>query len=265
MTGVASRDELIAHLVRTKIAGEVATPRQSNLKHYHLLAQRDPYYLLGMTFAGAWTFSEVLALMVKRCGVSPDYRHLRGQDTIDPELTVGALDAMAERIRAAARPGVRVLLATGHPDGLLDVYQSLAAGLVRAGCTLLTPAEGWTYRDPFAYGPSRRTLVYRDGVGVVTDGRRDRHSHAPEPMQAILAELPRDGWPDLVIADHGLAGAAGEAGVPTVGFADCNDPGLFVGEAEGKIAVSVPLDDNVLPAHYLPMTGYLLAHAGLLG
>jgi len=33
---------------------------------------------------------------------------------------------------------------------------------------------------------------------------------------------------------------------------------LFVGEAEGKIAVAVPLDDNVLPRHYGPLTTYLL-------
>jgi hypothetical protein len=31
-----------------------------------------------------------------------------------------------------------------------------------------------------------------------------------------------------------------------------------VGEAEGKIAVAVPLDDNVLPRHYNPLTSYLL-------
>jgi hypothetical protein len=36
-----------------------------------------------------------------------------------------------------------------------------------------------------------------------------------------------------------------------------------VGEAEGDIAVSVPLDDNVAPHLYAPMTGYLLAYAGL--
>lgn len=61
-----------------------------------------------------------------------------------------------------------------------------------------------------------------------------------------------------MIADHGWAGAAGEAGVETVGFADSNDPALFVGEAEGKIAVAVPLDDNVLPRYYAPLTAYLL-------
>jgi hypothetical protein len=60
------------------------------------------------------------------------------------------------------------------------------------------------------------------------------------------------------MADHGFAGAAGRAGIPVVGFADSNDPALFVGEAEGDVAVCVPLDDNVLPQLYEPMTAYLL-------
>jgi hypothetical protein len=66
-----------------------------------------------------------------------------------------------------------------------------------------------------------------------------------------------------VVADHGWAGAAGEAGVDAIGFADCNDPALFVGEAEGKVLVSVPLDDNVAPHLYAPLTAYVLQHASL--
>jgi hypothetical protein len=66
------------------------------------------------------------------------------------------------------------------------------------------------------------------------------------------------------MADHGWAGAAGQAGIDTVGFADCNDPALFAGEAEGKIAVAVPLDDNVLPHHYAEPIAYLLARSELI-
>ena len=52
----------------------------------------------------------------------------------------------------------------------------------------------------------------------------------------ILAALAEDGQPppDLVVADHGWAGAAGEAGIDAIGYADCNDPALFVGEAEAR-------------------------------
>ena len=85
-------------------------------------------------------------------------------------------------------------------------------------------------------------------------------------MRAILEEVRVNSgvWPDLVIADHGWAGAAGQAGVATVGFADCNDPALFAGEAEGKVRVVVPLDDNVPPHYYTPLTVYLLARSGLI-
>ncbi len=38
-----------------------------------------------------------------------------------------------------------------------------------------------------------------------------------------------------------------------------------MGEAEGRVAVSVPLDDNVGPHLYAPVTAYLLAAAGLDG
>jgi hypothetical protein len=74
-------------------------------------------------------------------------------------------------------------------------------------------------------------------------------------MQAVLAVGAR---PDLVIADHGWAGAAAEAGITTIGLADTNDPAMFVGAEEGKVAVAVPLDDNVAPAHYLPLAEHLV-------
>ena len=84
-------------------------------------------------------------------------------------------------------------------------------------------------------------------------------------MRAALADLAASGEPppDLVVADHGWAGAAGQAGIDAVGFADCNDPALFVGEAEGRVRVCVPLDDNVMPHLYDPLTAYLLDRAGL--
>ena len=42
--------------------------------------------------------------------------------------------------------------------------------------------------------------------------------------------------PDLVVADHGWAGCAGQYGVDSVGYADCNDPALFLAEAEGNVS-----------------------------
>jgi hypothetical protein len=46
--------------------------------------------------------------------------------------------------------------------------------------------------------------------------------------------------------------------VDAIGFADCNDPALFVGEYEGVVRVAVPLDDGLDPAVYSPLGGYVL-------
>ena len=61
------------------------------------------------------------------------------------------------------------------------------------------------------------------------------------------------------VEDHGWAGAAAEAGIETLGMADCNDPALFVAEEEGKPIVTVPLDDNVPPHLYDPLSAFVTA------
>jgi hypothetical protein len=261
-----TREELRAQLLASRIAGDVATSRENNLGNFVRLSRREPPYLFGLELDGVWTPGDVLALMAQRCGVSPDPEHTRGQDRIDPERTIERLDAMAVRLRAAARRRERVLVATGHPVGLRPTHTAVARGLRRSGCTLLTPATGWQHPPGTDYGGTGAELRYLDDVGVLmgADGAL-QHTHSPLPMQAVLAHLDAAGEapPDLVVADHGWAGAAGQAGFDAVGFADCNDPALFVGEAEGRVLVCVPLDDNVAPQLYAPMTGYLLGRAGL--
>ncbi|MDH2426775.1 phosphatase [Sphaerisporangium sp. TRM90804] len=255
-----SREELRDHLIRTKIAGDVATSRENNLDHYRSLAARDPHYMFGLTLEGEWSYRDILALMAKSAGVVADPGHRSGQDTIDPDRTIDALDAMADRVAAVlGRDDPRVLVATGHPTGLLTTHLALARLANERGATLLSPGEQRAFASK-GLGRKRR-IRYVDDVAMLDDGGALVHTHDAAPMQAMLAELSArgEGAPDLVIADHGWAGAAGEAGVETVGFADSNDPALFVGEAEGKIAVTVPLDDNVLPRHYAPMTRYLVS------
>ncbi|SEN63150.1 phosphatase [Actinacidiphila rubida] len=253
-----SRQDLADHLVRTRIAGDVATSRENNLDHYRALAEGDRYYWLGLDFGGRWSdASAVLDVMVERCGVVADPQHRTGQDTIDAELTVDALDRMAEVLRKAAGNRSRVLVASGHPAGMFAVHQVLAAALEAAGCTVAGPVDG-LYADNGEVRQVAGVFMLHRGGGLV-------HTHSPEPMRKVLDALERAGepLPDVVIADHGWAGHAGSRGIETVGFADCNDPALFVGEAEGDIEVSVPLDDNVAPHLYAPLTAYLLTRAGL--
>ncbi len=172
---------------------------------------------------------------------------------------------MAGYVGQAARDRSRVLLATGHPAGLLVVHLAVAEALRTAGATVLEPGPGSSYQSMTRFGRVDRHVRYVHGVAVSSSMGDLNHTHSATPMRGLLAALADAGeaMPDLVVADHGWAGAAGQAGITTVGFADCNDPALFVGEAEGKVAVAVPLDDNVLPHLYAPMTAYLLHAAGL--
>jgi hypothetical protein len=261
-TEVPTREELRSHLVSTRIAGDVATTRENNLENFGRMSRREPLYLFGLQPAGRWSYEDVLALMAERCGVVADPAHVRGQDTIDPDRTLDRLDAMADRLRLAAERQERVVVATGHPVGLRPTHTAVAAGLAAAGCTLLTAARGWTHPDVPELGDQAGTVDWVDSVGVLrAPAGFLKHTHSPLLMQEVLANL--DPPPDLVQADHGWAGAAGQAGIDAVGFADCNDPALFVGEAEGRVEVCVPLDDNVDPRRYLPLTAYLLDRAGL--
>jgi hypothetical protein len=71
--------------------------------------------------------------------------------------------------------------------------------------------------------------------------------------------LDQAGEVDLVIGDHGFAGAAAERGIDVVAVADINDPALPMAKAEGRAGVVIGMDDNVLPAHYEPLADQLLA------
>ncbi|PHQ50372.1 phosphatase [Streptomyces cinnamoneus] len=254
-----SRTELIDHLVRTRIAGNVATPRENNLDHYRRLSQGDRNFWFGLELGDRWTDEQdVLAVMAERCGVSDDLGHRAGQDTIDPGLTVAALERAAAFLRKAAEGGQRVLFATGHPGGLLDVHRATAAALRTAGCEIVSIPSGLRADEGSVYQVA--------DVAVYERGATLWHTHSPAPMAAILDGLAALGrpLPDLVVADHGWAGCAAQRGIDAVGYADSNDPALFLAEAEGTLQVTVPLDDHVAdPRFYEPMTAYLLDAAGL--
>jgi hypothetical protein len=257
--GTPSRAELVDHLVKTRIAGDVATPRENNLSHYRKLANGERNWWLGLELGDRWSDEQdVLAVMAERAGVNDDPEYRYGQDTIDPELTVDALDRLAARLRKAAEDRQRVLFATGHPGGLLDVHRATAAALRAAGCEIVVIPDGLQTDEGYV-------MQFAD-VAVLEHGATLWHTHSGEPLRAILTGLERAGrpLPDLVVADHGWAGFAGQRGLDSVGYADSNDPALFLAESEGTLQVVVPLDDHVLsPRHYDPMTAYLLDAAGL--
>ena len=248
-----SRDELRAHLVATRIAGDVATPRSSNVANVQKMLDRRWDYWFGLELDREWSVADVLKVLAVRVGIDPDPGRTSGGDTIDPERTLSALDEMAELLAEAAEQRWQVFLATGHPTGVLTLHVAIAAALRDAGCAIPTPGAGSYVRAEHL--PPGARVIYLGGVAMLTNGADLLHTHAAEPMQLLLRGGLR---PDLVIADHGWAGAAAQAGLRTVGLADTNDPAMFIGAEEGKVEVAVPLDDNVAPDSYDALAAYVL-------
>ncbi|MGP3983853.1 phosphatase [Streptomyces sp. KR80] len=267
-----SAGALRAHLLAARLAGPVATPRETSLRSYRLFAARDPRVLLGLEPEWAWRESDVLRLMAERCGVSNDPEHVSGSDVIDPNRTVAALDAFAGRLAAAAASRAPVLLGTGHPHRLLGFYASLAAALSAAGCPVLTPAHGRCVDITTRFGVRTFQLDYARGVALLrkpgaqgTPGETGAHTHSPLPVRTALdaAADARAALPALVIGDHGWVCGAGQLGIEAIGLGDTDDPAMFVGEAEGRVSVAIPIDDAVRSDYYGPLTRYVLNRACL--
>ena len=245
-----ARDELAAALVDGCAAGLVTSHDRRNVRwKIHQLVSGDPYAQFGLTglwgeAPGAPSFEAVLALMGAASGFDPDPDLLDGPMAVDPHRVLDACGAAGVRLAAAAAGGERVLLATGHPGGLLLLYQATGSLLERHGAKLLEPLDGHGWE----HDGRPREIRYFGGVAVYT-GRADMlHTHSPEPMQLLLGAAA----PDLVFADHGFAGAAIEAGVETISIVDVNDPAPVVARAQGRTEHVICMDDNVRPEAYWP-------------
>lgn len=263
---------LRTHLLATGIAGPVATSRDKSLRRCRQFAARDPRVLLGLEPERDWSVAELLRLMAERCGASGDPGRISGGVVIDPDRTIAALRAFAQRLRGAAGGGEAVLFGTGHPDRLLGFYAPLAAALSAAGCVVLTPGEGRDVDITTRFGVRTYRLDYPGSVAVVSDPNRSAptvtrgvHTHSPLPLRAALGAAAGAGGPlpGLVVGDHGWACGAGQLGIEAIGLADADDPALFVAQAEGRVPVVVPLDDSAQSGSYGPLAEYVLKHARL--
>ncbi|BFO14178.1 hypothetical protein SHKM778_05660 [Streptomyces sp. KM77-8] len=186
IASVQTTAELRAHLLTARLAGVVGTTREESLRSYRLFAARDPRLLIGLDPERVWSERELLALMAERCGVPDDPAHTFGHDEIDPERTLTALDAFAERLAVVAERGGPVLLGTGHPHRMLGFYAALADALSAAGCAVLTPAQGRSVDITTRFGLRTHNLDYVRESG--SSGARPRN--APVVSRAHTRTLP---------------------------------------------------------------------------
>jgi hypothetical protein len=255
--GPVERGRLALGLLEGAIAGdEVSHPLDNVLRNIELLLEGDPDKQFGMTGLATVSARGVLGLVGEAAGFEPDPLAFTGPVPVDPELVLDACATVGDRLALACRRGERVVLATGHPLGLAHLYLAVGRELRRSGAQVLTPGDGLSWRDGDGAHPWH--VGYLDGLAMLLDGSRARHTHSAEAMARIL-ELER---PDLVFADHGFAGAAIERGVETVAIADVNDPALLVARAQGRCGPVIVMDDNVRPQDYWPCFQAIAARFG---
>jgi hypothetical protein len=234
-----------AALVAAGITGpHQSHSRRNNVSKVRALVEGDGG-AFGLSGVAAHSASEVLGFMSEITGCSSAIEDTDGVDIIDPERTIAAIVAAAERLAAEASRGAMLLAVTGHPTGLLEHHMRVVDAYRRAGGKLVRPRED----EPLGFGEGRNEVRYVGGVGCLTDGASLRHTHSARAMEALLEADPR---PDIVVGDHGFAGAAIERGIPTIAVMDINDPGLAVAWAERDDLIVIPMDDNRPPRLYEP-------------
>src|ERR687891_215797 len=219
--GEYDRETLRRALLEGGAAGVNTHDRPNVVWKIKRLVQGDPDSLFGLSGVSDLPYADVLRLVAEAAGIDPDPTVFHGHVVVDADRVLDAFESIGDRLALAARRGERVLLATGHPTGLPVLYQETGR---------------------------LRQIRYFAGVAVLTDRASALHTHSPEAMERMLAEMT----PDLVFADHGFAGAAIEAGVDTVSIADVNDPALVVAGAQGRGGPVAVMDDNVQPETYWP-------------
>jgi len=254
-----STDSLGRHLVSAGLAGVVATSVDSCLDNIGRLLAGRPGYTFGLTDWKDATVEEVVAAMRAAGGHPDDPAPSAGRSAfIDPDAAVAAIQghrAVLDRLRSAGRG--RVIVATGHPFALLGHYGAVARALEDAGVTVLRPLEGAGTRLAAADGKPC-SLRYLDGVACLFRGVALQHTHHSHYMEAMLAGVGGPGEVDLVVADHGFAGAAIEAGIPTLAIADVNDLALPLAQARGRTSSVVVLDDGLDASRFVPVTEAVL-------
>jgi Phosphatase len=241
------RDDLAAALVAGAVAGASTHPLENVRANALMLIDGDPDKLFGLSgLPGGFDLDDILDLVARGTGVPIDHEARYGPVDVAPGAILDASGTAGERLARAAVDGERVVLATGHPIGLALLYHALDGLLRERGADVLRLANGRRWRDP---GLAHDWVVgHWGGVAMLTDGREPRHTHRPDAMERMLEEA----LPDLVVADHGFAGAAIEAGVETISIADVNDPALIVAKAQGRTDVVIVMDDHVEPDAYWP-------------
>lgn len=249
-------EALAASLERHKVAGWIGTPVHDVLRKARMLVSGDRSVALGLGELLPTSLDEILSGLNRLA--SWDFENSngsRGRSWVSPAHVVVQAEAWAERLRVACEREERVFFGTGHPTGPLEMYARLADALRDRGASVLRFGEGEAF-EGYVGGSEIR---YVCDVACVSMGGDLAHTHSARPMEGMLERGLR---PDLVVGDHGFAGAAVVRGIDAVAVIDTNDPALVLAWVRGLPVWPILCDDNRPPGAYRSLTEFLLYRLG---
>jgi hypothetical protein len=244
-------NELIERTEEALVAAGITGPHRSHsrrnvISKIHSIVEGGTDDRFGLGGLDHYSPQEVLDQLAALTGCSNDLWATHEFDTIDPARTIEGIIAAARRLLESAGRGDRLLVATGHPTGLLEHHIHVVEAYRRAGGKVVHLREDENISERKG---KHLEVRYVGGVGCAADWGQLLHTHSAFAMEQLLDAGPA---PDIVFADHGFAGAALERGISTIAVIDINDPALAVAVVEGRDLIGVPMDDNRLPRSYEP-------------
>lgn len=248
--------DLAVRLEELAVAGRIVTPLHDVYRKVRLLCSGEPRVTFGLSELLPATPAEVLEGLAELTGtvLPPEGAVGAERSWVDPAGVVAQAERAAARLRQACERGERVLFGTGHPAGPIDMYVRLADAMVAAGAEVVRVAEAEGVAIDAGYGSGQIRYVGR--VACLSSGGDLLHTHSARPMERIL---DADRVPDLVVGDHGFAGAGLARGAEAVALVDTNDPALVLAWVRGLGIWPVVCDDNRPPSCYEPLTELLIS------
>jgi hypothetical protein len=245
-------ETLAANLERERVAGWIWTPVHDVMRKARMLVSGDPSVCFGMSSLLPTSLDEILGALSRLAGfdfATEDGN--RGRSWVSPDNVVEQAEALAVRLKLACERGERVFFGTGHPTGPLEMYIRFADALRERGATIVCIGDGEAF-DGYHGGSEIRYIC---DVACVSIGGDLAHTHSARPMEGMLEAGLR---PDLVVGDHGFAGASLVRGIDAVGVVDTNDPALVLAWARGLPLSPILCDDNRPPGAYRALTQFVL-------
>lgn len=236
------RDKMERRLLELGLAGTTPNTRDANLRAIRLMLDGNEFYTFGIRRVadalakGMLDEAGVIALMATANGLASPEAFLADYGVIRPAAAFEGLVRAARLFRRYVRAGATLAFGTGHPGSMLTFYNRLADYARSQGATVALGEVGAKVGVDWYLDHIGDVAVTSDFCGVL-------HGHSTRPMEAVIETWT--GPIDLVIGDHGHAGAAINAGIACIAVMDTNDPALEVAShLEIENLVVVPLYDN---------------------